>query len=258
MNFFKAWMAITLCFGFQNQAKTQSIVTMTLSIQSQGLRTTIYKVDDLQEAKKWYAKAFGTAPYFDQEFYVGFDIGGYELGLLLEKTDKPKTTNILTYWAVGDITDAYDTMITRGAKELETPTDVGDGIKVALVKDPWENVVGLIHNPHFKDDGKPKRAVVELVPFTLRNEVTESQLLSVSERLQAEFLMRQPGFIKRELLRKSETEWIDLVYWVNRELAEKAIQNALSSSICQEYFNLILYGEDADTGVVHFEMVSDY
>jgi catechol 2,3-dioxygenase-like lactoylglutathione lyase family enzyme len=44
-----------------------------------GLRTAIYRVPDLAKAKAWYAKAFGTQPYFDEPFYVGFSIGGYEL-----------------------------------------------------------------------------------------------------------------------------------------------------------------------------------
>ena len=46
-----------------------------------GLATAIYHVTDLEKAKGWYAKAFGQQPYFDQPFYVGFNIGGYELGL---------------------------------------------------------------------------------------------------------------------------------------------------------------------------------
>ena len=53
-----------------------------------GLRTTIYKVSDLLKAKSWYAKAFETQPYFDEPFYVGFNIGGYELGLLPEEENQ--------------------------------------------------------------------------------------------------------------------------------------------------------------------------
>jgi len=50
-----------------------------------GLRTTIYKVSDIAKAQKWYADAFETKPYFDEPFYVGFNIGGYELGLQPEE-----------------------------------------------------------------------------------------------------------------------------------------------------------------------------
>ena len=47
-----------------------------------GLRTAIYPVQDLAAAKAWYARVIGHAPYFDQPFYVGFDVGGFELGLV--------------------------------------------------------------------------------------------------------------------------------------------------------------------------------
>ena len=120
-----------------------------MSIKSNGLRTTIYKVDDLENATEWYSKAFGTKPYFKEPFYVGFNIAGYELGLLPEDESSFKSENVLTYWAVDDIIDSYDKIVSLGAKELETPNDVGGGIMVALVKDPWKNVIGLIYNPHF-------------------------------------------------------------------------------------------------------------
>lgn len=116
-----------------------------------GLRTTIYKVDSLDKAKKWYVKAFGVEPYFDEPFYVGFNIGGYELGLLPEEhptTDKAES--VLTYWGVDEINKVYNHLIKLGATENEKPTNVGGDLMVANVKDPWGNLVGLIYNPYFK------------------------------------------------------------------------------------------------------------
>jgi len=46
-----------------------------------AIRSIVYHVNDLTAAKKWYADAFGIKPYFDEMFYVGFDINGTELGL---------------------------------------------------------------------------------------------------------------------------------------------------------------------------------
>ena len=46
-----------------------------------GLRTAIYKVTDIKKAKAWYSNVLGINPYFDEPFYVGFNVGGYELGL---------------------------------------------------------------------------------------------------------------------------------------------------------------------------------
>ena len=116
-----------------------------------GLRTAIYKVADLAEAKAWYSKAFGVEPYFDQPFYVGFDIAGYELGLLPEEGDtSEKGESVFTYWGVEDIAKQYAKLLELGATAHEEPTDVGEGVMVATVKDPWNNILGIIYNPYFK------------------------------------------------------------------------------------------------------------
>ena len=116
-----------------------------------GLRTTIYKVGDIGEAKQWYAKAFQAEPYFDAPSYVGFDVAGYELGLMGDATPSgEKTSNVLSYWGVADIEAAVKHFTDLGASADEPPTNVGGEIVVATVKDPWGNVIGLIYNPEFK------------------------------------------------------------------------------------------------------------
>ena len=113
-----------------------------------GLRTVIYKVSNLSEAKAWYSKAFDTEPYFDELYYVGFDIKGYELGLQQEESIKGEST--FTYWGVEDIQKEYNRFISLGASEHEKPMNVGGELMVCSVKDPWNNIIGLIYNPHFK------------------------------------------------------------------------------------------------------------
>lgn len=116
-----------------------------------GLRTTIYMVPDIAKAKEWYRKAFQADPYFDTPFYVGFNIGGYELGLHPEdKPMGPRSDNVLSYWGVDDIQAEYKRLISLGATEHQKPNSVGGAIEVATVNDPWGNVVGLIYNPEFK------------------------------------------------------------------------------------------------------------
>jgi predicted enzyme related to lactoylglutathione lyase len=115
-----------------------------------GLRTTIYKVNDITKAKEWYVSAFLTQPYFDEPFYVGFNIGGYELGLQPDDTaSSDKVETVVSYWGVEDINNTYNRLISVGATENEPPYDVGGGIVTATVKDPFGNVIGLIYNPHF-------------------------------------------------------------------------------------------------------------
>ena len=115
-----------------------------------GLRTVIYRVRDLAAAKEWYAKAFGVQPYFDEPFYVGFEIGGYELGLHPYSGDLTVGNNEVAYWGVADVQTAHAHMLAHGASPRDAIQDVGEGIKVAAIADPFGNLVGLIENPHFK------------------------------------------------------------------------------------------------------------
>ena len=115
-----------------------------------GLATVIYHVRDIDRAKAWYAAAFQQAPYFDQPFYVGFNIGGYELGLDPNPEGTPPGPGgAVAYWRVDRIDDAIRQFVAAGGTLLRAAEDVGEGIKVASVGDPFGNVIGLIENPHF-------------------------------------------------------------------------------------------------------------
>lgn len=113
-----------------------------------GLRTAIYPAPDLAAAKAWYTTALGQAPYFDQPFYVGFEVGGFELGLLPDT--QPGIIGPQPLWGVADIDACFARLIELGATALEPVIEVGEGIKVAAVQDPFGNRLGLIFNPHFK------------------------------------------------------------------------------------------------------------
>lgn len=115
-----------------------------------GLATAIYHVGDLNQAKAWYAKAFQTEPYFDQPFYVGFNIAGYELGLdPNQQVNRAGAGGSVAYWRVKEIDPAVRHFIAVGASVVAAAQDVGEGIKVATVADPFGNHIGLIENPHF-------------------------------------------------------------------------------------------------------------
>jgi predicted enzyme related to lactoylglutathione lyase len=116
----------------------------------QGLRTVIYHVDDLQRAKEWYSKVLSISPYFDQPFYVGFNVGGFELGLDPDMEGISKGSNVVAYWGVKDARAACQRIQELGATKHSDPQEVGGGIVVATVMDPFGNVFGIIENPNFK------------------------------------------------------------------------------------------------------------
>jgi predicted enzyme related to lactoylglutathione lyase len=117
------------------------------SIMIKGLRTAMYPVADLDQAKAWYTEVFGVAPYFDQPFYVGFAIGGFELGLVPD--GQPGTAGSRVFWGVDDIEADVARIVALGATVLNEIQDVGEGIKVAELNDPFGNVLSLIFNPLF-------------------------------------------------------------------------------------------------------------
>jgi predicted enzyme related to lactoylglutathione lyase len=112
-----------------------------------GLRTAIYHVSDLMKAKAWYSEVLGQSPYFDQPFYVGYSVGGFELGLLPD--GKSGAGGTVAYWGVTDAADAVARLEALGAPVIEKLQDVGEGIRVATVADPFGNLLGIVENPSF-------------------------------------------------------------------------------------------------------------
>jgi catechol 2,3-dioxygenase-like lactoylglutathione lyase family enzyme len=101
----------------------------------------------LAAAKAWYARVLGIEPYFDQPFYVGFSVGGFELGLLPK--DDAGTSGVSAHWRVADAVSEFTRLIELGAKSHEPVRDVGEGIQVGSVLDPYGNKLAIIENPCF-------------------------------------------------------------------------------------------------------------
>jgi predicted enzyme related to lactoylglutathione lyase len=114
----------------------------------QGLQTAIYGVPDIGKAKEWYTQVLGFPPYFDQPYYVGFNVGGYELGL--DPNASPgSATGSTAYWGVEDAEATHQRLLELGATANGGVRDVGEGIQVALVIDPFGNQLSFIKNPNF-------------------------------------------------------------------------------------------------------------
>jgi predicted enzyme related to lactoylglutathione lyase len=107
------------------------------------LRTVIYTAKDLAAAKEWYSKATGQEPYFDELFYVGFDINGFELGLDPNADGGPGNHSV-SYWAVDDVEAASKKLVSIGGNLVQPKTNVGGEMYVAVVADPFGNHIGLI------------------------------------------------------------------------------------------------------------------
>jgi predicted enzyme related to lactoylglutathione lyase len=117
-----------------------------------GLRTVVYHVADLIAARDWYAGVLQFDPYFDTPYYVGFNVGGFELGLHPIESEQNRDAgqgNSVVYWGVPDAETELARLLELGATPRSDIQEVGEGIKVADVLDPFGNVLGIIENPSF-------------------------------------------------------------------------------------------------------------
>ncbi len=132
-----------------------------------GLRSHIFQVDDLDAAKAWYTELLGHGPTFDQPFYVGFDVCGFELGMQpgAPRDRSPGHGGDDTYWSVDDVAAALARLEELGATVVEPMADVGGGITMGAVIDPFGNAIGVISNPAFSARGStPAHGPVSVVP----------------------------------------------------------------------------------------------
>jgi len=138
-----------------------------------GFTTINFYVDDVPKAVAWYTEVLGVEPYFAQPSiedpaYVEFRVGDYqhELGLISSRYRPAgladgRPAGAVMYWHVDDVAAAVERLTSLGATVLEPPTNRGDeGWVTATVADPFGNVVGLMHSPHYLDvlDGAPTPA----------------------------------------------------------------------------------------------------
>jgi predicted enzyme related to lactoylglutathione lyase len=110
---------------------------------NEGVKTIIYPVRDIEKAKGLFTALLGTEPYADQPYYVGYSVGGQDIGLD-PRGHAQGMTGPLAYFHVDDIQQSLDGLLAAGAEPVQDVKDVGGGKLIASVKDADGNVIGLV------------------------------------------------------------------------------------------------------------------
>ena len=113
---------------------------------NQGIRTVIYPVKDIAQAKTLYRTLLGVEPYMDEAYYVGFRVGDQEIGLDPNGHRKGMTGPV-GYFHVSDIKQSLQSLVDTGAQVQQAVQDVGGGKLIASVKDADGNITGLLQSP---------------------------------------------------------------------------------------------------------------
>lgn len=112
---------------------------------TQGIKTVLHPVSDVERSKPVYAALLGLAPQADSAYYVGFDTAGQHIGLVPGGGPQGLTSPV-AYWHVPDIEAKLAAVTAAGAAVKDAPRDVGGGRLVASFTDPDGNVLGLIQD----------------------------------------------------------------------------------------------------------------
>ncbi|SDU66133.1 VOC family protein [Jiangella alkaliphila] len=110
---------------------------------SQGIKTIIVPVRDLAAASALYRSVLGVAPYADEPYYVGFQVGDQEIGLDPNGHDHGMTGPV-GYCHVADAAAALRQAVDAGWRTRQGVKDVGGGQLAAVVEDPSGNVLGFL------------------------------------------------------------------------------------------------------------------
>jgi len=113
-----------------------------------GLRSLIYPTKDIIQDKVWWEDVLGVEPYFENESYVGFDVNGYELGIL---ANSPLSDGPITYIGVDNVEEAIHHFMELDCELHSDMEDVGHGIIMAVMRRLYDDqLIGIMYNPHFK------------------------------------------------------------------------------------------------------------
>ncbi len=101
--------------------------------------------------------------------------------------------------------------------------------------------------------------VIEIAEIRLAEGRTQQDLLAASERFQNEFLSSQRGFIGRDLVRRDDGTYADIVRWESMESARAIMDKVADSEACQRFFSVMtMDSEDLTEGVRIYGVLASY
>ena len=101
--------------------------------------------------------------------------------------------------------------------------------------------------------------IIELAQVRLAAGKTEEDLLQASEAFQSGFLSWQDGFVRRDMVRRKDGPYVDIIKWTSQAQADAVFQKAQASELAGNYFSMMASDpENMDEGVEHCPLISSF
>ncbi|MEP4197993.1 MAG: hypothetical protein ABJL99_20395 [Aliishimia sp.] len=81
--------------------------------------------------------------------------------------------------------------------------------------------------------------VTVLAPIKLAEGKTEADLLTASQSFQQDFVAHEPGVLRRELVRKPDGTYLDIVQFRSHEDYLDVVKKEMESPICAQFFSVM-------------------
>jgi hypothetical protein len=81
--------------------------------------------------------------------------------------------------------------------------------------------------------------ILEVVHFKLKECIAEEGFISAYDAMENDFFRKVEGYIKRELVKTDNGEWIDTVYWRTIHHAYQGTEEAVLNPICVNCFKMM-------------------
>ncbi|MGW3245811.1 VOC family protein [Streptomyces sp. NPDC001070] len=102
------------------------------------------------------ARCYGRAAARDQRRAARAVVNAAAVGVLPMRTGTDRVSRppsapagVVAHWHVDDIESTWKRLLSLGAREHEAPRDHGHGFVAGAAVDPFGNLLGVMHNPHF-------------------------------------------------------------------------------------------------------------
>ena len=114
-------------------------------MSTEGIKTVLHPVSDLEKAKAVYTALLGAEPTADSAYYVGYEVEGQHIGLVPDGGPQAMTSPV-AFWHVSDIEAKLAEVTAAGGSVKDAPKDVGGGRLVATFTDADGNVLGVLQD----------------------------------------------------------------------------------------------------------------
>ena len=105
-----------------------------------------------------------------------------------------------------------------------------------------------------------KTLYIQLAPIRLKDGINETTLLKASDEFERNFVSKQKGIVRRQLLRAKNGGYADLVFFESKADADRVAKAEATSVECMEFGKIMQMPDEClpDMGVLSFEHIRTY